>query len=103
MLVVLALALVQVEFVVCSAILVQHAAREGARAAAVGGTDGQVEDAVIGSSGLSPRDTDIRRTSDGDRVTVRITHLVRTEVPLVGPLLRDMTLTATVTMRRESG
>ena len=101
MLVVLALA--QVGFVVRSAILVQHAAREGVRAAAVGGTDGQVEDAVIGSSGLSPRDTDIRRTSDGDRVTVRITHLVRTEVPLVGPLLRDMTLTATVTMRRESG
>jgi hypothetical protein len=69
--------------------------------------DGQVEDAVTGSSGVSPRDTDIRCTFDGDRVTVRITHLVRTEVPLVGPLLRDMTLTATatatVTMRRESG
>ncbi|HIM65382.1 MAG TPA: hypothetical protein EYM46_02255 [Acidimicrobiia bacterium] len=34
------LALAQVGFVVRSAILVQHAAREGARAAAVGGTDG---------------------------------------------------------------
>ncbi len=101
--VVLALALVQVGFVVRAAVLVQHAAREGVRVAAVGGSQRQVEDAVIGSSGLSPRDSDVRRTTDGERVTVEVTHLARTEVPLVGPLLPDITLSSSVTMRREGG
>lgn len=101
--VVLALGLIQVGLVVRSAVLVQHAAREGVRVAATGGSTRQVEDAVIGSSGLSPRDSQITRTVDGDKVTVKVVHTARTEVPMVGPLLPEVTLTATVTMRREAG
>jgi len=101
--VVLALGLIQVGLVVRSAVLVQHSAREGVRVAATGGSTREVEDAVIGSSGLSPRDSQVTRSIDGDRVTVQVVHVARTEVPLVGPLLPEVTLTATVTMRREAG
>ena len=75
--VVLALGLVQVGLVVRSAVLVQHSAREGVRVAATGGSTREV--------------------------TVKVVHVARTEVPLVGPLLPEVTLTATVTMRREAG
>ncbi|HJL82428.1 MAG TPA: hypothetical protein QGF43_00790 [Acidimicrobiales bacterium] len=71
--------------------------------AATGGSTRQVEDAVIGSSGLSLRDSRITRSVDGDRVTVKVVHVARTEVPLVGPLLPEVTLSATVTMHREAG
>ena len=100
-LVVLAMALVQVGLVARTTVLVQHAAREGARVAAVGGSIREVEDAVIGSSGLLLPDTDVERIVEGDLVTVTVRHLARTDAPLVGPLLPDVVLSATVSMRRE--
>jgi hypothetical protein len=60
-----------------------------------------VEDAVIGSSGLLLSDTDVERIVEGDLVTVTVRHLARTDAPLVGPLLPDVVLSATVSMRRE--
>ena len=36
-----------------------------------------------------------------DVVTVTVRHLTRTDVPLVGMLLPDVVLSATVSMRRE--
>ena len=83
--------------------LAQQSAREGVRVAATGGSTRQVKDAVIGSSGLSLRDSQITRSVDGDRVTVKVVHMARTEVPLVGPLLPEVTLSAAVTIRREAG
>ena len=102
-LVVLAMALVQVGLVARTTVLVQHAAREGARVAAVGGSIREVEDAVIGSSGLllTDTDTDVERIVEGDLVTVTVRYLARTDAPLVGPLLPDVVLSATVSMRRE--
>jgi hypothetical protein len=100
-LVVLAMALVQVGLVARTTVLVHHAAREGARVAAVGGTMREVEDAVIGSSGLLLPDTDVVRIVEGEVVTVTVRHLARTDAPLVGPLLPDVVLSATVSMRRE--
>lgn len=101
-LVVLALALVLVGLVVRSLVLVNHAAREGVRAAAVGGDERQVLEAVIGSSGLAPAGTDVRRRTSGDLVTVVVAFWDPTDVPLVGDLLPDITLTASATMRREA-
>lgn len=100
-LVILAMALVQVGLVARTTVLVHHAAREGARAAAVGGSMREVEDAVIGSSGLLLPDTEVERVVVGDRVTVTVRHLARTDAPLIGPILPDVVLSATVSMRRE--
>tara|TARA_B110000438_G_scaffold97351_2_gene96425 strand:- start:17 stop:430 length:414 start_codon:yes stop_codon:yes gene_type:complete len=100
-LVILAMALVQVGLVARTTVLVHHAAREGARDAAVGGSMREVEDAVIGSSGLLLPDTEVERVVAGDRVTVTVRHLARTDTPLIGPILPDVVLSATVSMRRE--
>ena len=97
----LLLALVQVGLVVRAQILVTHAAREGARVAAVG------EDpmaAAVASSGLDPRRMEVDRTSSeaaGDVVTVTVTYAAPTDVPLIGSLLADVDLEAHATMRIE--
>jgi len=97
-LIVLAMVLVEVGSVARTAVLVQHAAREGARVAAVGGSGRRVEDAVIGSAGLNPLDTDVDRVVDGDTVTVTVRHVARTDTPLIGSVLPDVVLTASATM-----
>jgi hypothetical protein len=61
-----------------------------------------VLEAVIGSSGLAPAGTDVRRRTSGDLVTVVVAFRDPTDVPLVGDLLPDITLTASATMRREA-
>jgi Flp pilus assembly protein TadG len=97
----LLLALVQVGLVVRAQILVTHAAREGARVAAVG------EDpmaAAVASTGLDPRRMEVDRTgseSPGDVVTVTVTYEAPTDVPLIGRLLDDVELTGEATMRIE--
>ena len=101
--VVLALALVQVGLVVRSFVLVQHAAREGVRVAAVGESSRRIEDAVIGSTGLSPRATRVVSSSWGDRVTVWVHFTDPTDVPLIGGLFPDIVVSGRATMRREAG
>ncbi len=97
-LIVLAMVIVEVGTVARTAVLVQHAAREGVRVAAVGGSSRRVEDAVIGSAGLNPLDTEVERVVEGDRVTVTVHHLARTDTPLIGPVLPDVVLTASAVM-----
>jgi len=97
-LVVLALLLVEVGTVARTAVLVHHSAREGVRVAAVGGSIRRVEEAVYGSSGLSPADTEVERVVADRWVTVTVIHLVRTEAPLIGPLLPDVVLDAEASM-----
>jgi Flp pilus assembly protein TadG len=102
---VLLLALVQVGLVVRDQLLVVHAAREAARAAAVAGGDaGEARDAALGSVGL-PADhvhVETARTGGSDpTVTVTVRADASTGVPLVGPLLGHLQLTGRATMRLE--
>ena len=110
--VILALLLVvQVGLVARSQVLVVHAAREGARAAAVGGSSSTVRAAAASSPGLDARhmrvdvDVDVGVAGGGigggalARVEVR--YRAPTDVPLVGALLGEPELTAEVAMRVE--
>ena len=104
--VVLALLLViQVGVIARSQVLVVDAAREGARAAAVGGVDAAAP-AARATPGLRAADLDVEATTtgaagDGGLVHVRVSYHAPTDVALVGPLLGEPTLTAEVTMRLE--
>ena len=101
----LLLLVVQVGLVVRAQVLVVHAAREGARAAAVEPGDGPVRDAVAAGSGLAAERLTVTvtgRDGPGSRVTVAVRYRVPTDVPLVGALVGDVTVTATATMRVET-
>ncbi len=95
----LVLAIVQLAVVVADVLRVQLAAREGARAASVAGAPAGAGSAaarrVIGTSGGVA-------VSVGARVvTVTVRTVNHTDVPLIGALLPDITLSATVTMAVE--
>ncbi|MGN6695571.1 MAG: TadE/TadG family type IV pilus assembly protein [Aquihabitans sp.] len=103
--VVLALLLViQVGLVARAQVLVVHAAREGARAAAVDG-EGAARAAAARSPGIVDDrlavSTSTESATTADLVRVRVRYRVPTDVPLVGPLVGDPTLTAEVVMRAE--
>ena len=102
--VVLALLLVlQVGLVARAQVLVVDAAREGARAAAVEGTGAAASGAAEATPGLDPVRLVVDATvgPPGDDATVTVRYRMPTDVPLVGPLLGDPLLTATVVMRVE--
>ena len=91
------LLVVQVGLVVRAQVLVVHAARESARAAAVG-------EPAPAPDGLEPARTTVSITgggAPGDRVTAVVTHLVRTDVPLIGVVVPDLELRGAATMRVE--
>jgi Flp pilus assembly protein TadG len=101
MLIVLLLALVQVVIVGRDQVTVIHAAREGARAAAVAAEPaGEARRAVLAASGLPPARLAVD-VADGEDVRVTVTHRSATDVPLIGRLIGDITVRATATMRRE--
>jgi Flp pilus assembly protein TadG len=100
----LLLALLQVALLGRDVLLVAHAAREAARAAAVEGEPGAARRAAIASSGLSDDRIEVvvaGRGGPGSRVRVEVAYRAPTTVPLVGRLVADRTLRATVTMRVE--
>jgi Flp pilus assembly protein TadG len=98
------LGLVQVGLVVRDDVLLVHAAREAARRAAVDRADGNARVAAINGSGLTASRLDVRTTRDEAAGTVSETLRYRspTGLPLIGPLLPDITLEAKATMREES-
>lgn len=103
--VVLALLLViQVGLIARAQVLVVNAAREGARAAAVDGP-AAARAAAAGAPGMHPDRVTVSASTEagrsGDLVRVEVTYRVPTDVPLIGPLITDPTLTAEVTMRAE--
>jgi hypothetical protein len=104
--VVIALLLVlQVALVGQSQLLVTDAAREGARAAAVGASASEVSAVVARTPGLDGRRVEVLLTGgDGPGGDVRVTVRYRapTDVALVGPLVGEPVLHASVTMRREA-
>lgn len=101
---VLMVTVVQVGLVVRDQVRVVHAAREGARAAAVSPEPGVAEQAVERNAGLAPERVQVRttgRAGRGSDVTVTVTYRAATDLPLIGPLVPDLTLTAAATMRVE--
>jgi Flp pilus assembly protein TadG len=94
------LGLVQLVVIVRDQLAVQLAAREAARAAAVtGSSDASAQRAAARAIALRPL-TVVTRLS-ADTVTVTVTHLTQTDVPLIGALLPDITVTAEATMALE--
>jgi hypothetical protein len=98
------LIVVQLGVVAKDLVLVHHAAREGARAAAVDPTPTAARSAVIGSTSLDRSRISVSLdggSSRGDETTAVVVYRAPTSVPLVGALLPDVTLRASVTMRVE--
>lgn len=100
----LCLVVAQVAAVATDAVLVHHAAREAARAAAVE-PDGRVaRRAALGAAGLVPGRVGVQLTggrTTGDTLTVAVEYSAPTKVPLVGRLIDDIDLRAEVAVRVE--
>ncbi|MGK2930458.1 MAG: TadE/TadG family type IV pilus assembly protein [Acidimicrobiales bacterium] len=83
-------------------LLVSHATREAARSAVVDARAGAGrEGALAATTGLDPDRLEVDADRIGERVRVRVSYRSRTALPLVGPLIPDPVLRATVTMRSE--
>lgn len=83
-------------------LLVTHATREAGRAAATEPESGAARTgALSASSGLDGDRVQVTDTRTGDRITVTVSYRSETNLPLVGALLPDPVLTATVTVRDE--
>ena len=100
----LALAVVQVALVGRDAVLVVHAAREAARAAAVDDDAEAAADAAAATSGLARGRLDVMtdgRGGPGSRVRATVRYRAATDVPMIGALVGDVSLTAAASMRVE--
>lgn len=95
------LAVIQVGLVVHARVMVTHATREGARVAAVGGSHGDVVEAVVASGGLPPQRLDVDVSSSGGRATVVVRYDAPTNVPIVGAFVGDVAMEGVATMRIE--
>jgi Flp pilus assembly protein TadG len=94
------LGVAQVAVVALEQLAVWHAAREGARAAAVAADPtGAATAAARASTGLEPLDVSV--AVSGGLVGVTVTHTDPTDVPLIGALVPSVTLRATVRMALE--
>lgn len=101
----LMLFMVQLGLVLRDQLLVVHAAREGARAAAVEPTIEAARAGALRGGALDPGRLRVvtRRTEAGssDLIEVTVTYRSTTTVPLIGSLLGDVTLSESTTMRVE--
>ena len=100
-LVLLLMCVVQTALVARDAVLVSHAARVGARIAAVDPSDDAVRSAVVQATPLDPSRLQITRRTEGELVRVTIRYEAPTEVPLVGTLVGDVHLSESVAMWSE--
>lgn len=104
----MALALLQVGLLVKDRLVVEEAARAGARQAAVSGDDGATRQAVIDAgASLDPDGLTVgieRGTEAGSAVTVTVSYEDRVVLPVVSWLFPStVQLSATVVMRQETG
>jgi Flp pilus assembly protein TadG len=97
LLVMVALAIIQVALVVRDHVDVVHAAREAARAASVDGDPAQAAHRALPGSQVHVG----ARPAVGEQITVEVTYTSKTNLPLVGALFPDPTLHATAVMRVE--
>ncbi len=102
---VLLLAIIQVSLLAHRQVLVIHATREAARAAAVVDDDSRARLAAsIGfarGADLDPGRVEIHTELLASTVRVTATHRARSEVPIIRWFLGDVELQATATMARE--
>ncbi len=104
LLVLLALMLCQVGLVVRDQVLVIHAAREGGRASAVDPDPEAARRAAVSSGSLAPDRLEVAvsgRGGPGSRVEVTVRYRSATDLPLVGPLVGDVELSGSASMRVE--
>lgn len=100
----LLLAVVQVGLVVRDQVLVTHAAREAARAAAVDPRPEAAREGAEAAARLDPDRLSVElsgSTEPGGRLTVVVAYRSPTVVPLAGALVADRRLVAEATMRVE--
>jgi Flp pilus assembly protein TadG len=105
LLVLLVLGILQVALVVRDQVLVTHAAREAAREAAVSADPDAGRRGVLAGSRLDEERLDVAtsgRGGPGSHVTATVTYRSPTDVPLIGRMVEDVQVRATVTMRVES-
>lgn len=103
-LVTLALLVAQAAAIGRDQLLVAHAAREAARAAAVDDDPGAGASAARGSAAFEQGRVSVAisgRGATGSRVTATVTYRAPTNVPVVGALLGDVVLRSSATMRVE--
>lgn len=80
-------------------LLVSHAAREAARAAAVDPGPGPARrGALAATTGLDPARLEVVTRRAGPRVRVELSYRARTALPIIGALVPDPRLRAAVTM-----
>jgi hypothetical protein len=104
LIVLLMLALVQVVVLARDQLLVTHAAREAARAAAVDPDPGAPRRAAVGAGPLDPARLRVEtgpRGAVGASVRVEVRYREPTSLPIVGRALDDVTLHGEATMRVE--
>ncbi|MBT5138400.1 MAG: pilus assembly protein [Acidimicrobiaceae bacterium] len=97
----LLMAIIQVGLVVHARVLVTHAAREGARAAAVGASDEEIRQAVAVAGDLPVHRLRVEVARVNGAAVVSVYYVDPTVVPLIGAMLSDVELAATATMRLE--
>jgi len=97
----LLMAIIQVGLVVHARVMVTHAAREGARVAAVGATDAEVHQAVAVAGDLVVHRLSVEVERADGAATVTVVYVDPTSVPLVGAMLGDVELVGAATMRLE--
>ena len=96
------LLVLQLALVGRDAVLVAHAAREAARAAAVEPNGPAARaGAVASTSALDPHRLDVRLRRGGGRVTAEVGYRSITALPIVGVLIPDPELRSEVTMLEE--
>ena len=108
LLLLMALALVQVGILIRDQLVLVEAARAGAREAAVSDAAGDIQTAVDGAAGsldVENVSSEVDRTGGrGDPVTVKLSYAAAIRIPFVAWLFPDrITLLASATMRQEFG
>jgi Flp pilus assembly protein TadG len=94
------LGIVQIVVVVRDQIAVELAARDGARAAAVSAAPDSAA-AAAAHAAITLRPIDVATTTSDRSVVVVVRHANTTDVPIIGAVLGDIELSASVTMLRD--
>lgn len=81
--------------------MLTHATREGARVAAVGGSDAEVTDAVIDASSFNRARLSVSVLRESSVVTVLVVYVMQTNVSVVGALIGDPKMSSIATMYLE--
>lgn len=95
------LSVVQVGLVVHARVMVTHAAREGARVAAVGGSDAEVRKAGASAAGLPLQRLEVAVDRSGGVAEVTVVYVDPTDTPIVGAMLGEVRLSGVARMRLE--